>query len=103
MRYLWTLLLVFALTGCDKVVSRTVAGPTTVQAGQADCDAGAGYCYGCGMTFGGKYECSFAFRYSCGGKQDALYRVTPIQIKYESGRVEMDRHFELIKTTGQCH
>ncbi len=92
------------LVGCwDKEVSRTkVEGSERVFKGTQPCAGPSGYCYACGMTFAGKFECSFAMRWSCPGTQPVTRKVWETRIVYESGKTRAATDSIVVSVDGMC-
>ncbi len=92
------------LAGCwDREVSRTkVEGTERTVKGTQSCSGPAGYCYSCGMTFMGKFECSLAFRWTCPGSRPVTRKVWETRILYESGNTRIATDSSLVSVDGAC-
>jgi len=80
---LFVLAVALLLCACDKEVARERLASTTVEK-EVTCNK-TDFCYSCGLTLRGKFECGFHFSPMCPGTQRARVTTTPIEIDYESG------------------
>lgn len=91
------IILLLLCTGCDKEVKRQLLSTQTKQE-KIECDK-SDYCYNCGLTFGGKYECGFHFALDCPGKRDAIVRYDLYEITYEDSKGKQYKQQQQASTT----
>lgn len=98
--------LTLALSGCDKIVERKYDEASSYQEeGTVSCTK-TSVCYTCmpGMRFDGKMgmNCSMKLSTMCPGVREAIYRVTPTTLYYESGTVKYTTTRSVVSTEGPC-
>lgn len=101
-RLLSCLLLVLLLSSCDKLVSVEPVGEPVWVTAKAFTGSKPGYCYGCGLGYDGKYDCSLKFRYSCDCTYHADALIQTELYKYESGNVRSSEKVLEKKNDTEC-
>jgi hypothetical protein len=102
MRYIAVILLLLALVGCDKEVSRVPNGQPFVVHSTQSCQH-FGYCYTCMPGLTEKSECGMKVSHYCDGHQNITVRKTPILITHESGKKESSYEDVTLSVDSGCY